>query len=444
MSDIDDRARDKRRAVRHHAPVREELQALADALAARLDRGVAIDDPELHLIVYTPHIGEVDQVRLDSILHQQPAAEVVRHVRGLHLERAAEEVVRLPAVPELDMLARVSAPLRAGGQHLGQLTVIDADETLSDDEMDLIAATTRSAALVMHREKLLGDLAAVQRRALMRDLIEEEDGVRNAAAEALTSMEPDLQPPFRASVVELPEHALDVDDREERSSLIDDLVRRATRSAPGTAHLTRTDHVLVLHPKASDRFDRTLEVLAQVRNELVRGLSAGRSLHAGVGDRVAVLPRIPRSYLQARRALHVAAAVPGFGPHVEWSGLGVYRALAELASAGLAGGVVPEPMTDLMETAAGIELLRTVEVWLDQATDVRRTVELLHVHRTSVYYRLGRFTELTGLDLHNGGERLAVHLGLKLARLEGRYQAPIPRGDAPAPTGETEASPGSA
>lgn len=424
--------------------MREELQALADALAARLDRGVAIDDPELHLIVYTPHIGEVDQVRLDSILHQQPAAEVVRHVRGLHLERAAEEVVRLPAVPELDMLARVSAPLRAGGQHLGQLTVIDADETLSDDEMDLIAATTRSAALVMHREKLLGDLAAVQRRALMRDLIEEEDGVRNAAAEALTSMEPDLQPPFRASVVELPEHALDVDDREERSSLIDDLVRRATRSAPGTAHLTRTDHVLVLHPKASDRFDRTLEVLAQVRNELVRGLSADRSLHAGVGDRVASLPRIPRSYLQARRALHVAAAVPGFGPHVEWSGLGVYRALAELASAGLAGGVVPEPMTDLMETAAGIELLRTVEVWLDQATDVRRTVELLHVHRTSVYYRLGRFTELTGLDLHNGGERLAVHLGLKLARLEGRYQAPIPRGDAPAPTGETEASPGSA
>ena len=426
-------------------PVREELQALADALASRLDRGVAIDDPELRLIVYTPHSGVVDQVRLDSILHQQPPEEVVRHVRGLHLERAAEEVVRLASVPDLAMLARACAPLRAGGDHLGQLTVIDADESLTDEEMDLIAATARSAALVMHREKLLGDLAAVQRRALLRDLIEEEEGVRNAAAEALTSMEPDLQPPFRASVVELPEHAMVVEDREERTSLIDDLVRRATRSAPGTAHLTRNDHVLVLHPKASDRFDRTLEVLASVRNELVRGLSAGRSLHAGVGDRVTALPRIPRSYLQARRALHVAAAVPGFGPHVEWSGLGVYRALAELASAGLASGVVPEPMTDLMETPAGIELLRTVEVWLDQATDVRRTVDLLHVHRTSVYYRLGRFTELTGLDLHNGGERLAVHLGLKLARLEGNYQAPIPRGDVPAsPQEQAEASPGTA
>jgi len=422
-------------------PVHEELQALVDALAARLERGVAIDDPELHLIVYTPHSGVVDQVRLDSILHQQPPKAVVRHVRDLHLERAEQEVVLLAAVPELAMMARACAPLKAGGEHLGQLTVIDDDHSLSTEEMELIAATARSAALVMHREKLLGDLAAIQRRALLRDLIEDEEGVRSAAAETLVSTEPDLQPPFRASVVELPPRALDVEDREERTSLIDDLVRRATRSAPGTTHLSRTDHVLVLHPKASDRFDRTLEVLAQVRNELMRGLAAGQGLHAGVGDRVAALSRFQHSYLQARRALHVAAAVPGFGPHVEWSGLGVYRALAELAAAGLASGVVPEPMTDLMDTPAGIELLRTVEVWLDQATDVRRTVELLHVHRTSVYYRLGRFTELTGLDLHNGGERLAVHLGLKLARLEGRYLAPIPRSDVQAQHNRADPSP---
>jgi DNA-binding PucR family transcriptional regulator len=47
-------------------------------------------------------------------------------------------------------------------------------------------------------------------------------------------------------------------------------------------------------------------------------------------------------------------------------------------------------------------------------------VQVLSIHRTTLYYRLGRITELTGMDLRDGGERLAVHLGLKLARFTRR------------------------
>ncbi|WGX99286.1 CdaR family transcriptional regulator [Nocardioides sp. L-11A] len=418
--------------------MRDELQALIDSLAERLGRSVTIDDPELRLIVYTSHRGIVDKVRLDSILHLQPAEEVVRHIRSLRLGGEREDVIRLPAVPEMEMLARACAPLRAGGEHLGQLIVIDAEDNLSDAERQMIADTARSAALVMHREKLLNDIAAERVRALLRDLIEEDDRVRDVAGRALAAMNDDIRPPFRVSVLELRRDELDPDSVEEQTAVVDHLVRRATRHAPGTVHLTRSDHVLILHPKASDQYDLTLQTLSQIRTEVIRGLGVDGDLHTGVGDRVSTLQRVRHSYLQSRRALYVAVAVPGFGPYVEWSGIGVYRALAELASAGLASGVVPEGIHELMQTEAGIELLRTVEIWLDQATDVRRTVELLHVHRTSVYYRLNRFTELTGLDLQNGGERLAVHLGLKLARLEGSYQAPLPRGSVPRPAARVQ------
>jgi DNA-binding PucR family transcriptional regulator len=59
-------------------------------------------------------------------------------------------------------------------------------------------------------------------------------------------------------------------------------------------------------------------------------------------------------------------------------------------------------------------------------------VTALNVHRTSLYYRLGRFTELTGLDLADGGQRLAVHLGLKLLRLT----TPVEGGAGTLPTRE--------
>lgn len=403
----------------------KELQNLADALAARLDHGVCVDDPSLRLLVYTPQHGHVDQVRLDSILHQQAPEAVVRHVRELDVARSREPVLRLAPVPELDMVARVCAPLRADSELLGYLVALDPEQDLTDEDLALVAETASQAAIVLHREKLLDDLAAGRVRALVRDLLEEEESTRTAAAEELQSLEPQLERPFRVTVVELPPGV--PEPSEERTVRVDELVRRATRNQPGTISLTRSDHVVVLHSRASDRYDHTLAVLTRVRTALLE-LSGGRSLHAGVGDRVSSLPRVRHSYVQARRALHVAAAVPGFGPHLEWSSLGVYRALVELAGAGLGSAVIPEEMIELTKTPAGVELLRTVEVWLDQATDVPRTVELLHVHRTSVYYRLARFSELTGLDLHNGAERLAVHLGLKLARLEGVYVAPLPRG----------------
>jgi DNA-binding PucR family transcriptional regulator len=41
----------------------------------------------------------------------------------------------------------------------------------------------------------------------------------------------------------------------------------------------------------------------------------------------------------------------------------------------------------------------------------------LCIHRQTLYYRLGRIEELTGLDLADGADRLLLHLGVRAARL---------------------------
>jgi sugar diacid utilization regulator len=39
----------------------------------------------------------------------------------------------------------------------------------------------------------------------------------------------------------------------------------------------------------------------------------------------------------------------------------------------------------------------------------------------ALYYRLAKAAPLTGADLRNGNDRLALHLGFKLGRLNGSY-----------------------
>ena len=66
-------------------------------------------------------------------------------------------------------------------------------------------------------------------------------------------------------------------------------------------------------------------------------------------------------------------------------------------------------------------LVRTLEVFLDSAGDVKAASELLFAHRTSLYYRLRRIQELSGLDLSSGDDRLTAHLGLRIVRLMGMH-----------------------
>jgi DNA-binding PucR family transcriptional regulator len=82
----------------------------------------------------------------------------------------------------------------------------------------------------------------------------------------------------------------------------------------------------------------------------------------------------------------------------------------------------------LLADAQYLPLLETLETYLDLAGSAVATSKALRLHRTSLYYRLQRVEELARTDLKDGGERLALHLSLKLARLSGRYLPREPPG----------------
>ena len=93
----------------------------------------------------------------------------------------------------------------------------------------------------------------------------------------------------------------------------------------------------------------------------------------------------------------MGSAVAGFGAVTSWSDLGVYRLLVQLPLHELTADALPDGLRQLMAIDAGGPLVETLETWLDEACDPRATVARLQVHRTSLYYRLSRIEEITGL-----------------------------------------------
>ncbi|MDX3229503.1 helix-turn-helix domain-containing protein [Streptomyces sp. ME19-01-6] len=154
--------------------------------------------------------------------------------------------------------------------------------------------------------------------------------------------------------------------------------------------------------RAVTREARASERPGTEREEGFAGVSAPRR---GLDD-------LPAAWPEALAAARAARADARLGPVAEWSAIGPYRLLAALPPA--AG---PDPVVQALLEPSHAELARTAEAFLDCAGQAGRTAQALGIHRQTLYYRLSRVEQLTGLDLAAGEDRLLLHMALKSARL---------------------------
>jgi len=137
-------------------------------------------------------------------------------------------------------------------------------------------------------------------------------------------------------------------------------------------------------------------------------------LVAGIGGVRPDLSHARGSWLEARLATRVAEAAPAVRPIAEWSELGVYRLLACGPGPALASAVLDPAVQRLLESGDR-DLRHTALTYLETGGNVQEAAAVLSVHRQTVYYRVQKIEQVTGLDLSRGDHRLVLHLGLTMA-----------------------------
>ena len=411
----------------------DDLQHLVDSLAGQLHRSVAIDDPRLRLISYSAHAGTVDRVRTASILAKAVPPEVASWVLGHGIEDA-QECFALPANPELGIGARLCVPIRMDGELLGYLWLLESEGPIGPDEVAASVRAAADAAIFLHRERRVRALRSGLERELVRDLLVEDRSVRVQAAQEL--IDAGLIVPQGARVVSV----VRVSGRTGRdpdqavASAVDDGLREVRNGLPmgHGIHLGRIDHgLLIVSGGVRALTDATIRESAErLLGAVQERLAADRwSTVVGVGDTVTDLPDAHDSFHQAMRAARTVELIGMLSPVAHWSELGVYRLLSQLPSERLTADTLPRGLLEMIKRPENATLVETLETFLDFAGNTRRTAEHFGIHRVSLYGRLRRVEELTGLDLEDGQQRLAAHLGLKLVRLAGLF--PLKRsGDA--------------
>jgi len=389
------------------------LQELVEDLAQRLNAPAVIEDDELRMVAYSPHGVLIDDIRRDSILVKHAPATVSDWFPRFGLQDA-DGPVRIPGDHARGILGRLCVPVSYRGTRLGYLWLIDDDQRLGSTQVRTAARAADQAGLLMFGN-MLGERMASGVLAHLLSPVDElrADAMRHIDDSGLLG----LRGPVIAVVVRTAGAAAPLPQPELAESLRD--VTRG-RSAGTVIGLANPDHgVLVAHDQGAAA---SQDLAAAARDSLLLRLHADgarASVVAGIGD-PSILADARVSYRQAKQAARVAATIGRAGPVARWHDLGVYRTLAQLPAGTEAAASLDPRLATLLDRADG-PVITTLETYLDLAGDAKASAERLSLHRGTLYYRLQKAEQIAGVNLRNGCDRLALHLGFKLARLTGLY-----------------------
>ncbi|HEY9388933.1 MAG TPA: helix-turn-helix domain-containing protein [Mycobacteriales bacterium] len=406
--------------------MQSELQAIIDDLARRLDAPAVLEDRDQQTVVYSAHSGPIDEPRRQSILRHRADPTTLAWFRQFGIFRSTEPV-RIPPHPRQRILGRLCVPVRHRGRLLGFLWFIDHRNRIDAEKITATGPMVARLAVAMYGEEMARGLAD---RVVSRLLSPWED-LRAAAARQI--LEDGLLPAHTPvlAVVARPLGISAPDARELVGQALWDLAHETGPGIGDGLRLARGDHAVLLVPTQDpdDEPGRTLaaRVYRALHHRLAERAGPDEGVEpsapqvvVGIGEPHPRLTQVAASYRQARLSARVAARVRSVGDICRWCDLGAFRVLAQLSSDEEAESALDPRVLRLFQ-AGGLDVVRTVETYLDLAGDAKATAERLYLHRATLYYRLEKAKRLTGMDLHDGGDRLAIHLSLKLSRLTGQH-----------------------
>ncbi|MER5902661.1 helix-turn-helix domain-containing protein [Streptomyces mirabilis] len=392
---------------------------MVDEISALLGVPATLENRDFELIAFGAYDSEgeldpsaLDPVRTRSILTRRSTAAVRTWFEGFGITRATAPV-HIPPTPEAGVYrGRICLPVRHRGVVLGYVWLLEDDPGPS--EAHLSAAMEVAARI--------GDLLADEAQAgadLTRELravLTAERGWQRdmAVAELRTALGP-RGDGLHAVVCVAPWPSADPDDAP------------SVRTVPGATALCtvpwgatgqslallvrlRSADVLTPARTAATRFVREADGERGGGQGTAKG--AGTTVAAGVAGARVGLAELGAAWQEASAAARAVLAEPRLGPVAEWASIGPFRLLTALPPE-----AAHDPAVRTLLSPAHRELARTAEVFLDCAGQAGRTAAELGIHRQTLYYRLSRVEQLTGLDLDDGEDRLLLHMALKGARL---------------------------
>lgn len=209
-------------------------------------------------------------------------------------------------------------------------------------------------------------------------------------------------------------------DQQRLLALTDDMRRLLDGAGFGAHVVERPDGWTTwrndLKEPAAESFSTTTRSLGEILRTFANG-HPGLRIYGGIGRPYAGVVGLRKSLAEAREASTIAQAGGGRTAIQHVDEMGVQRILFGWYASEEFGTFAQTLLRPILAEDREDQLLKTLEVYLDNESSPSVTGDVLGVHRNTVVNRVARIKSLLAVDLDEPDQRLAVQLACRVVHL---------------------------
>ena len=294
---------------------------------------------------------------------------------------------------------RVFTLVQPRAEILGVLALNDPDDTVTEDNLFALRYGSIVLALELSHQRTVAEIELNLRRDLVDDLLAGTD--RDGAYARADALGHDLRRPHYVVVVQ-------------SAGRIESTLTIAAGRAATALHLNYLlgRHAGLVVLLTDGRPD------PQALHHAISEILGKTTSVAGIGSRCLLPDDFPRSFIEARRALNIRLRSVNPEGAAAFDELGFYRLIDAAHVDGAVEGFVREWLGTLLDYDANrnSELVLTLSDYLECGGNYDESAAALHIHRSTLRYRLARIAELTGHDLRKVDTRFNLHAATRAWR----------------------------
>lgn len=377
---------------------------LARMLADLVGHSISIEDERFEAIANW-NIAEVDAARRYTIRHGRtnPALIAALELDILPKIRDTLMPLQLPILPQLGLeMERLLAPIVVHGEIYGYMWIIADVRALTPIDMMAIEIGATVAALLMLHQESLHSAEASLKGSLMAQLIEGAGDSQTILSDQSLRYGLDLRLPWRMLIVNTDEERLPANAayRKVNQALVQSKYMAVAAQFAG--------QVVILAQEGAD--------IKSLGKDLAERLHTGGSLKIAVSGKFSGAEQVSAAHAQCLEVLAIARRIGAERPLHFFDDLGYIHALYYAGAASLTRNAQVPRLRRLLK-AQQADLFQTLEAYLDAGGNSVQTAERLHIHRSTLNYRLARIKDICEVDLSAPITRMNLHIAIKLMRL---------------------------
>ena len=396
-----------------------DLKELVDSIQENLLCPVTIEDTNHRLHAYSSHEDDTDSARIGTIISQRVPEKVINRLwkEGIIPKlMQSDTALRIPHIEDIGLRDRVAIAIRKNNEILGYIWVVEGPEKLADEQLELLKDAAVAATPLMSK--------------LYQNRKRKEENYQDFFWQLLTGQYKSLE--------EIHDKFYDLNLRMPDSFSVltfrfqQDITRKMeeqisyliTTSQKITNHflvVMDEELILIASPHSSQPEDKAFDdFIAFFISEMANRFSI-LDVEGGYGTSYSDFDKAEMSYQEALKVLKMKKRFPEELEDVfHFRRLGVFRYM-DLLHKDQRAKRYEHPAIAKLEAYDRLHksnLLKTLEVFIQQDSNMNDAAKKLFVHTNTLHYRIKRISEIGGIRLTDVNEKIGIFLDLKARKID--------------------------